>query len=483
MNFPIKALPASMQSAVIAVSKMSGVPIEAVASAALSMASFAVQGLYDVQAVWDETKAVPCSLYTITIVGSGGGKTTAFGYLTGGWNEYLADAIDRYEDDRTRYQAALEVWEKERAQLKSSKELGGDALVNALTKHDKLKPVRPPSPNSHFKTFTTAGLIDQLQGTRPSVGFFTSEAGELFKGYSAGSNNGGEVELASQLTNLWDGNDIDKTTLSTGRTLLRDRRASACLMVQADVVKNFYNNRELSGQGIQARLLTVRIGDIEQLPLDLSAAGKARSQQYRSEIAAFSQRIYNLCSTPLPVNPDDPYRLEPDLLTFDNLDEHHPMVVWFNQAARTRKSVGSMGVDAFYKRQLENAMRIAAVLTAFNGDKSISYETSIDALDIIEFYVAQREQLDLGQGANKHNDLLEASEYLESFFADRKAKGKSTDLSMRELRHSARSSVFKDLNMDVQMKVLNGLVVSEIVEVRETTAANGSKVRRYHYVG
>lgn len=483
MNYPLHALPDEMRKATTAISAMSGVPVAAVASAVLSMASFAVQGHYDVQAVWDEEKFVPLSLYTITIVGSGGGKTTAFDYSTGGWNRYLGDAIDTYERDLDRWSVDHEIWEQERSTIKNDKKMPPDERRKQLMSHNMGEPPRPANPNSHFKTFTTAGLIDQLKGARPSVGFFTSEAGELFKGYSAGSNNGGEVELASQLTNLWDGNPIDKSTLSTGRTLLRGRRATACLMVQADVVKNFYNNRELSGQGIQARLLTVRIPDIERQKLDLSAAGKVKAAAHRQQIEAFNDRIYDWCSKPLPTNPDDAFRLEPDQLRFDKLDDEHPMVVWFNGAAIQRKCSTSKGVEAFYNRQLENAMRIAGVLAAFRGDKTISISTSIDALELIEFYTAQRETLDLGQGSSKHNDLMEPIEYLEGFFMDRKAKGKTTSFTMRELTNYAKGSVWRDLNPDVQVKVLNSLAMKEVLTIDDTKAGNGTVIRKYSYVG
>jgi hypothetical protein len=480
MNYPLHALPTEVQEAVQAVSNLTGVPIDAVASAALAVMSYSVQPHYDVQTLWDDTQSIPVSLFMVMIFASGGGKTTIFNLLTEGRKRWVEKAEEQYQADFIIYGAATEVWNLDRKSIIADKALSSPARTQALANHETVKPVCPPNPDAFLSSFTTAGLIDRLSSISPNVGIFTSEAGELFKSHSAVSTNGAEVELASALTNLWDGNPIKKMTLSGGAKNVRDRRTSACLMVQEEVVRDFFGHRDLAGQGIHGRMIVTRLPVCEQLENDLSDIGLARKAAQRKKLASFNAKVEGWVSRPLPTIPDDQYRLAPAILEWKNLSPSNPVNRWYNAAGRLLNSTHT-GAQAFLKRVFENATRLAGVIAAFKGESRISDDTARAAVELMEYYIDQRVGLDLGQAASKQNDLLAQTQFIQNWFAAQKLKGQ-TSFSMRDMSNKISASVWKELNAEVKAKVLKGLCEDEVIKMDKVIVGNGSEQIRYGYL-
>ena len=491
-NFPIHTLPKMMRDAVTGAHNNTNIPQECLALVALCVASLSIQGHYDVRAPWrmtDETARIPTSLFGIAINRSGGGKTTAFNEFMGGHNRAVAEAEPKYTEDLSAYCHSLAQWEQDAKDIKSEKGIDSGTRQRRLMKHDRAKPIFPPNPDSILKTITTAALYAQLEKCSPSAGLFTSEGSEFFKSHSMVGGKGAEVELSGVMSLLWENSPLRKDTVSGGTVKLRDRRLSACLMVQAPVINEFLANNAVKGQGIHARCLMVNVPSFQKPELAMGKEALAKQRANSALVGAFTDFTHKMSSKALPVNPDDPYRLEPEVLEWEDTETTNPMWTWFNTVVRHRQErYEGQGTEGFINRTLEQMARIAGVLAVLNGEDAISNETVKCAIELTDYFHRQWDMLDNDHvDAKDEEDRIIMTRLEADFFKPHKATGK-TSFTRRDITHGddlvprPPSKLRKVKTAKVDM-ILEAMEAEGTIEQSIGKGANGASKIFYRYTG
>lgn len=491
-TFPIHTLPKMMRDAVMGAHNNTNIPVECVSLVALCVAALSIQGHYDVRPLWrltDDGASVPTSLFGIVINRSGGGKTTAFNEFMGGHKRAVAEAEPDFNEALSRYIHAHAQWEQEVKEIKGDRTLTSTEKVNKLVKHDRLKPILPPNPDSILKTITTAALYSQLEKSSPSAGIFTSEGSEFFKSHSMVGNKGAEVELSGVMSLLWENSALRKDTVSGGTVKLKDRRLSACLMVQSPVINEFLSNNAVKGQGIHARCLMVNVPSFTKPELAMGAAALAKQAANRALVKAFTDFTYRLSAKPLPVNPDDPYRLEPEVLEWEDTDTTNPAWSWFNDEVRFRgERFEGQGTEGFINRTLEQMMRIAGVLAVMAGEAKISNETVKKAIELADYFHRQWDSLDNDHvDAKDEEDRIIMTRLETDFFKAHKALGKAS-FTRREITHGealspkppSKMRKIKTSKVDL---IIEAMVAEGTISASQAKGANNASITVYNYLG
>jgi hypothetical protein len=428
-------------------------------------------------------------LFGIVINRSGGGKTTVFNEFMGGYKRAIADAEPHFKTEMSVYEHTLAMWERRRKELQTDKQLSDADRVRALVKHDRDRPILPPNPDTYLKTITTAALYKQLSECRPSVGIFTAEGSEFFKSHSMVGGNGAEVELSGVLSVLWENGDLRKDTVSGGTIKLRDRRASACLMVQAPVINEFLSNNTVKGQGIHARCLMVNVPSFRKPELVAGSAELARQKANRDKIKAFADFTYELFTRKLPVHPDDPYRLMCPVLEWEDTDITNPAKAWFDNDVRDRgERFEGQGTEGFINRTLEQMCRIAGILAVCKGEERISNDTAREAITLTDYFYNQWDTLENDHVDAKDEEERQMMSRLENdFFRPHAVQGRTT-FTRREITHGENlspkpPSKMKKIKSTKVEIVIEGMIAEGVLSAVEAKGANGRNVVMYEYLG
>ncbi|WP_166430661.1 DUF3987 domain-containing protein [Polymorphobacter arshaanensis] len=467
-----------MQDAIKGVAAATGAPPEAIIGTLLAEASWAVQSHYDVQLVFNDWKlSAPSSLFTLTISESGGRKSVILANLSEGRNRYEEEASRDYYKRLIRYKGDMEIFNAQRQEIirkNKASMVKNDDLYN----HDLTEPKRPPNPKSNQSNFTTAGLMTEMAFCRPSIGVMTAEAGIILKGYSAGAGNGGEFEFATTMSLLWDKGEADKNTKESGKISYSGRRLTVGFMCQSVAARAFLASDIMQQQGMQARFLINQVGVVESPECLLD--GDPMAEANASKVKAFNDRLYELHRESPKCDIDDEFILAPKLLQWENQDSSNPLGIWYNHVGRQVERGDHHGSNTFFARVTEHACRIAGVLAAFEGYTKITNKHAEAAVAIIEYFIAERRSLDVGEETSTLNNLKEATEYVRGWFQKQKTKGVTT-MTKKFFLDNARGGGFKHMNATVKANILEGLVFEEVIKM-EIAAAGMTKVTNIQYL-
>ena len=159
LPYPEDCLPADLEGALRTVQRLAQCPAATAGAALLGALALLAQEDYRVETLAPDPS--PPSLYLVAMSESGSHKTTAFKLLVRGHQE--ADALLK-----ARWGVAQEQYRRHQAASEGSR--AGDPEPGP-------RPHRPSIPAAVLQDFTTDGLLQQLQGGRPSIAMWTAEAG------------------------------------------------------------------------------------------------------------------------------------------------------------------------------------------------------------------------------------------------------------------------------------------------------------------
>ncbi|TKW67144.1 MAG: DUF3987 domain-containing protein [Paracoccus denitrificans] len=299
---PIHAL-GPLQAAVEAVQDISQAPVGIAAQSALSIAALAVQGFADVETLGGDA---PLSLFCLTIAESGERKSRCDRLLMSGIRDHEREAAETYRDEFAEYETAREIWLGKRKRM-LGEAAGADKMKATGAEADlrNLGPEpRPPLlPNVTAQEPTFEGLLKLYQTGRPALGLFSDEAGGFIGGHAMNSDN--RLKTISGLSQLWNGDTVNRIRSGDGVTNYPGRRLSMHLMAQQIAALPLLSDPQASGEGFLARFLITE-------PPSLIGTRLRRGHDENSEavIAAFSARLAAVMAAPMPTG-DNPQELTP----------------------------------------------------------------------------------------------------------------------------------------------------------------------------
>jgi len=426
-------LPEALANVVDEVATNAMAPRGMVLMSALVTAATAFQHRYTVtaqKALFNITDA-PISLWTLTISGSGTGKSTVDKALTSAIRDF-----DRRHEKAVRvaygvHQGQLRIWETEKANAKNQNRAEAKQLVSpGASKETKERvaqenegrvlaeivadePVRQLEPSIISSNGSThQGVVDELLNVWPSGCFMTDEGGGFFGGYNSKKENAREA--MSRFNNLWDGQISAQKTKGGGKTPSSDARFSLSIMVQPGLYKKWLQESagEADDIGFLPRFLFCHVGEHERYI-------EGNEQAKGVALDAFNKIILEALEDRSTINDGKP-REDGTLATYEetkfrcktlyfNADALKELVNIFNRFEAAKKTERFAGIAPFVSRASAQVVRVAAVFHCIeHGNnahgKTIPIETLSNAENFVKWCLHQALA---AQGINTNDDATD----------------------------------------------------------------------------
>jgi hypothetical protein len=457
MDKRFEGLPTLMKDAIKTLKELHNTPDALAMPAVLGVANLAAMPHYRINSMLFGN--IPISLYILCMLPTGMRKTTNYKEISVGIERYEKIRWDQLKNERLRYELDEKSFKKACARYVKDQEENGSFGTVPLP-----DPVRPiETTNYRIGKATLNGVIDQLK-SQPFVGLSSSEAGEFFNSHSfqGGPNALSKaVEISAALTTMWDGGIITRQT-GMDSTRLSNRAVNMMFFLQEETVREFLNNPMFSAQGFVHRILISQADITETEELDMSPEGKQRLEQIRLKLEPFHERIELVIGQRMKLHVDRTYELEPEILNFTQ--DACVVLQEFYNVNRDRSRTDLKYWAGFAERLLEHLMRIAGTLAAFDLAPIISMEHTLAAMDLMDYFIEQRLQLELGVSTRNANQKLAVGRLLD-WIVKHEFTGTRRELN-RRLRW------FNELTNDERDEILESLVNDESIFVETVVAAN-----------
>jgi len=300
-RYPLDALPPIIAEAVEQYQAYGQQPLPLVACSGLAASSLAAQGLADVAR--DRHLTGPISLHIAAIAVSGERKTSADRTFNKPIRKWMRDRREMLQPAVDKARADLLVWQAEQNGLlrkiknaagRDEKEADLARCKQSLAELESAPPRQPVLPTLFHEDTNAASLAVDLAEGWPSASIWSDEAGLVIG--SHGMNDDNLMGFIGLLNRLWDGNEFDRSRLTTKSAYVRGRRLTVSLMMQPVVLKRLLGARDGASRGM---------GWIART-LNTWPASTIGSRPYQDAIDmpaldAFHYRICELLDLPLPV--------------------------------------------------------------------------------------------------------------------------------------------------------------------------------------
>ena len=456
-------LPDEMLTAMTVLKELHGAPEEISLPVALSIMNSAAMHRYNVNS--RKYGVRPISLYMLAMAATGGGKSTIHRELASSLKKFQEEKRTLATQEKQRYEAEKAVYDNRvKKYQKAIKEANDDDDDDYAIVSD-VKPPKEPRPMETYslmlKKATLNGLYDTLL-TQSYVWMASTEGGEFFSSHAfQGKDTSKAIELTTSLTALWDGDTIDKNTGMT-KSAVTDRRVNMFFLLQKAVVEDVLKNRTFQEQGFTNRWLITDAPAYQRPAWDTSAEAEAEEAKLRDLLKPFNDRIEEMLMVPAlkKENGWDYFAL--DFRTLDFEPKAHKLMVdrLYNQYRNGEEILQQF--EGFCERLHEHGIRVAATLAAFKGEYTISYETAEAAIDIMEYFIEQRDRLEVG-ARDMNPDHTFSVMNLTAWMLKKNFSGTETELRQfgpnwfRKLGPEQRSKILIDC-------VMNGDVTAESIE-------------------
>ncbi|MER2910069.1 YfjI family protein [Morganella morganii] len=374
--YPNADFPDDLSSVIFELSSNVQAPCELIGSTIISAISLACQGLINIQYPDDRMK--PCSLYNIVLAGSGERKSAIYSLVMKPFLDYEKKSNDEYNNQCKKYKANLLIWKaKEKVLLanfrkKISTNQNSDQEKYSLEHHLMNEPEKPKKIKLIYNDTTPEALKWGLHDNSPCAGLMSDEANIFFSGRAKN-----EPEFLNQ---LWDGlpYDVERRT-TPGITV--DARFTMLLMVQNSLFIKYYKKfgERAGGSGFLSRFLLTTVNSTQGNRVAIP--GKPGN----NELNKFHERINFFLSFM-----DSKKNETVTQLTLSKAACKH-YYAFYNITERMNFNHRNDIIISILSKAPENAIRLAALLSYFEDDKSteISEKIIIGAINIIVYYVNQ----------------------------------------------------------------------------------------------
>lgn len=406
--YPVHAL-GPLRDAVKAVHAMTQAPVAIPAQSALAIASLAVQGFANVEALGGSS---PLSLYCLTIARSGERKSSCDAKLMAALRTYEREQAAALRLETESWQNKHALWRGERESiLNEAKKTKGEKRVAAQADLNALggEPAAPPLPDRTVSEPTFEGLTRKYTEGMPSLGIFSDEGGQFLGGYAMSADN--RQKTLAALNDLWQGNPIRRTRQGDGSLTLYDRRLAIHLMAQPGVARPFLADGTAIDTGFLARFL------IAEPPSTIGTRTYTTTSPNIGGLAAFETRLCNIMQTPLPMHPETRELKTRDLPLTEDARAH---LIDFANDTERKQGYGQpyAEITGTASKAAEQAARIAGVLALFHDLDApcVTLEDVANAVELMRYYLG--EALRLSQAATLSGDL-ERAEKLRRWIIDK----------------------------------------------------------------
>jgi len=409
--YPLAALPSGLGDAVREVLEFTQCPIALAACSAISALSVSAQHLANVKRA--EGLSSPVSLYTLAIAESGERKSSVDKHFTMAISIWEANQAELAKPDVKRYQVEHDSWQmqydglKQKIKETAKGQKSTDLLTKDLHNLKKNEPIPVRVPRLIYGDATPEQLGYSLAKQWPSAGVMSSEAGIVFG--SHGMSGDSAMRNMALLNVLWDGgtHTIDRRTTDSYK--VQDARLTMGLAVQADTVRNFFDNSKglARGTGFLARFLVA---------WPTSTQGTRLFKEPPTAwpmLTVFSARITELLNK-IPVL-TDAGGIEPVMLDF-SIDAKQAWITFHNQVEVELLKGGEM-TDArdVASKAADNVARLAALFHLCQADSEGDIkQTHVEAaIDIVTWHLYEAKRF-LNQIAVPENvgNAVKLSEYI-----------------------------------------------------------------------
>jgi hypothetical protein len=446
-----KKLPDEMAQAVKGLNEIYGTPEEFGITFMLGIVNSAVAPYYKVESYKYGSRSTV--LYLLGLADTGIGKGTIERELTEhGQRIWLDQQADRNVEIKRDYKTQSAIYKK-----KHDEWLKGVA-ADKIDPMDKSLEPKPPTPlelhDHKLEKGTTNGFLELFK-TRSFLILQGSEGGEFFNSHSLKDANS-TIEMSAAMTKLWEGDDLDKNT-AIDSFRLRDRVLTINLMTQKDTVLDILRNPILKKQGILNRFLWAETGRVDGKEWLDTKEEEERIQHIRDTmIKPFHDRVYNMYKSDFKYKDDkfDTLRLEKEVI--ESTKDAKALLI--DQLYNRYRFPGHPQYDGsiltdypgFSERIHENGIRIAATIARFRGHAKIELNDAECAVELMEFYIQQREQFEI-PGFTRDPETLENANRIWDWIQRKQWSGHIGDLYNRV-------RWFKSIGREDRERILGELV-------------------------
>src|SRR5690554_5974312 len=227
-------------------------PYKVTLASALSMASVACQGLYDMKMPYGAIN--PLCLSALVIAESGERKTASFKEFTKALLDTESHLNKVYESILVRYKSQVLTW---RMTLKGmekeikNKLLAGESTESeewCLEEHLKKEPEKPMPMRLLFKDVSPSAMLSKMSKLGVAA-LISSEGGEILDSKI--------FDAIPHLNSAWSGDSINLDRLGKPPVVIDNPRITICLMLQPDVLamQSGKKDKMLRGSGHWSRYL------------------------------------------------------------------------------------------------------------------------------------------------------------------------------------------------------------------------------------
>ncbi|CCW20179.1 hypothetical protein EBBID32_45500 [Sphingobium indicum BiD32] len=411
-KYPIHALGETIGGAVAAISEKVMVPPALAANSVLSACSLAVQPYVNVLLPIGDAR--PVSLFLVTVAESGDRKSTTDNLATGEIAVYQRELQEHHVRSEHEITARKLAWDASKGEaLATSKKRGREAIEQALNDLGA-KPLDPMVPTITVRVGTTQGLLKQFEIARPSLGLMSDEGGSWLGGYGLSEDN--RLFTVATLSDLWDGQPVQRLTAGEGATSLYGRRLTFHMMIQPVLAGRLLGDAEFKGQGFLSRLLVAQPESLvgtrfvdPHAPVDDTIAQR---------IDSYNRRLAQIIRAKMPMD-EDTRALRPNPVPLSRSAQ----ILWWDFSNEMEKRAGKDGdmseVRGFALKLAEHAARIAAVLSVFQQGpriEEIEDEQMANGILLARYYLAEAARL---FGSASPNPIIMAAQKVSDWLKDK----------------------------------------------------------------
>ncbi|SFB15905.1 Protein of unknown function [Poseidonocella pacifica] len=371
-DFPLHALGCKGSKAAAAIRESSQAPRGLCGQAVLCAMSTSVSSWGQVEAI--HGNATPMALFLITVAQSGERKTAVDGAAQLG--------IKAFEKQ-------LEKTLQERRSLdRDSKETQcGDEAVSEIVVGDP----------------TYEGLLGNM-ARGPGVACLSNDdAAGFFGGHSMGRDQ--RQKTIAGLSQIWSGSDIKRPRAHGRDTSVSGVPLTMSLMFQPYLIGQVYGDREMVEQGILPRVLPCFPKSTMGTRFFKASAREAQEvvRSFAESVLATLHEVRALKALRVPV--EDPFAPPCAVLPLSQ-SARRVLVDFYNEIEAELGDGGKFEkTRGFASRSIENATRIAAVVTLFDdtGAAEVTEAAARSSCDLMRFYLAEFSAL-LRLGRSERDD-------------------------------------------------------------------------------
>lgn len=442
----LKKLPKLMSEAMLTLKKLHNTPESMSLQILLGAINTVVAPRYNVNSHSVGYGIRPTVLFLMNIANTAAGKTTIYDIVTKPLAEAEQNMKDALKDEFLRYKLDLKAFAKKEAAYVKAQEEG-----NPIPVPDQ---PHPPETAKYLLSSTTLnGIIDILIG-QAYTSLSTDEAGTFFSGHSF-QKNGKETEMVSNLTRMWDGKVLERNT-GMDSTNLYNRRVNMLFLIQEKVIRPILNNETFSDQGFLHRILITQSADYDRPDIDISAEAIKQKEQLMSQLKGFHDRLEQLLRTRPKLRDNRHFELDPITLNVDDAAQEL-LAQYFNATKQYGKEDGVLrNYAGFAGRLHEHALRLAANIAVFELSDRVRLSHAECAVELIEFYVTERRNLEIGV-EERDNTPAQMARKIYDWIRERQWSGVANDLARRGPQW------WRRLTVDTRRMVLDGLVEDELL--------------------